>query len=162
MTSRGFSYDPKTVSSTLLGSSDEVVLCSRSFGVFVRVEQSRVNPSRRFSSLSCGGHIHHSSEYLQSFNELKWRKEREVMRGNRCHYYTLPTDSIYMINRNTYIDPNPSCSPKHLLPLPFPSFSPIAYLPSNSLSKADPGCSSESLPVVTSSENAGPTPAPGC
>jgi hypothetical protein len=36
-----------------------------------------------------------------------------------------------------------------------------SYLPSSSLSKADPGCSSESLPVFTSSENAGPTPAPG-
>jgi len=38
---------------------------------------------------------------------------------------------------------------------------PRAYLPSSSLSKADPGCSSESLPVFTSSEKAGPTPAPG-
>lgn len=37
-----------------------------------------------------------------------------------------------------------------------------AYLPSNSLSNAEPGCSSESLPVLTSSEKAGPTPAPGC
>jgi hypothetical protein len=37
----------------------------------------------------------------------------------------------------------------------------LAYLPSNSLSKAEPGCSSESLPVFTSSEKAGPTPAPG-
>jgi hypothetical protein len=36
-----------------------------------------------------------------------------------------------------------------------------SYLPSSSLSKADPGCSSESLPVFTSSEKAGPTPAPG-
>lgn len=79
------------------------------------------------------------------------------------HYTSLDPILNIWINRNTYI-----CG-LHSVDVPRPARAsalltypnPPAYLPSSSLSKADPGCSSESLPVFTSSEKAGPTPAPG-
>jgi hypothetical protein len=78
MTSRGFSYDPKTVSSTLLGPSDEVVLCSRSFVVFVRVEQSRVNPSRRIQAhhVEVTSFITHLSIFRASMNSNGGKSEK--------------------------------------------------------------------------------------
>lgn len=100
--------------------------------------------------------------------------EHRISAKTRCHYYTLlvPNLSIKNINRNTYIQIHTLALRAewivHLSHSPYPLAHTFiilpweySYRPSSSLSKADPGCSSESLPVFTSSEKAGPTPAPG-